>query len=55
MADKIREAVVVRIASYQRMMGDLYNKHIKPCAFQAEDVVLRRVFENTDEPVIEKF
>ena len=55
MADKLREATAVRIASYQQRMANLYNKHIKPRAFRVEDLVLRKVFENTADPMTGKF
>ena len=45
MADELQEAAAIRIASYQQRMSNLYNRHIKPSAFRAEDLVLRRVFE----------
>ena len=47
MADELWEAIAIRIASYQQRMINLYNKHIKPHALQAKDLVLRKVFENT--------
>ena len=36
-------------------MTNLYIRHIKLRAFQAGDLVLRRVFENMDDPTVEKF
>ena len=33
MTDKLHEAAVVRIASYQQRLTNLYNKHVKSCAF----------------------
>ena len=36
-------------------MANLYNRNIKPRAFQAEDLVLRRVFENTTDLAAGKF
>ena len=53
--DELREAAAVRIASYQQRLTNLYNRHLKPRAFQAEDLVLRRVFENTADPTAGKF
>ena len=32
MADELREAAAIRIASYQQRMANLYNMHIKSCA-----------------------
>ena len=37
------------------MLANLYIKHVKPRAFQAGDLVLRRVFENTVDPAASKF
>ena len=54
-AEKLREAMVVRMASYQQRMTNLYNRHVKLCAFRAGDLVLRRVFENTIDPAAGKF
>ena len=47
MTDELHEAVAVRIASYQQRLINHYNKCVKPHAFRAGDLVLRRVFENT--------
>ena len=55
MTDELREAAIVRIASYQQRLTNLYNKRVKPRTFQDGDMVLRRVFENTANPVDEKF
>ena len=55
MIDELREAVVVRVALYQQRLTNLYNRHVKLCAFQARDLVLRRVFENTADLVADKF
>ena len=54
-SDKLREIVAVRVASYQRRLENLYNKHIKPRIFQVGNLVLRKVFENTTDPVAGKF
>ena len=55
MADKLQEVAAIRITSYQKRMENLYNRHIKSCAFQAGDLVLRRVFKNTVDSMAEKF
>ena len=55
MADELREATTICIASYQQRMENLYNMHIKSRAFRAKDLVLRRVFENMADPAIGKF
>ena len=55
MTNKLREAVAIRIASYQQRMTNLYNRRVRLCTFQAEDLILRRVFENTADPTTSKF
>ena len=55
MADELREAANVCIASYQQRLENLYNRRVKSCTFQDEDLVLRRVFENTTNLVDRKF
>ena len=47
MANELRAVAAICITSYQQRMENLYNKHVKPRAFRAEDLVLRKVFENT--------
>ena len=53
--DELCEAEVVRITSYQQRITNLYNRRVRQCAFRAEDLVLRRVFENTADLAAEKF
>ena len=55
MEDELHEVAVVRIASYQQRMTNLYNKHVKLHAFRLGDLVLRRVFENTVDQAVGKF
>ena len=55
MIDELREAAIVRMASYQQRTTNLYNMGVRQCAYQARDLVLRRVFENTAEPTAGKF
>ena len=55
MADELRKVAVVRIASYQQILANLYNKRVKPRTFQYGDLVLRIVFENTANLVDGKF
>ena len=43
------------IHQYQQKLIDLYNKHVKSHAFQAGDLVLRRVIENTADLEVGKF
>ena len=55
MTDELREVAVVRIASYQQRLTNLYNKQVKSRTFQYGDLVLRRVFEITANPADRKF
>ena len=55
MEDELREAAVVRMASHQQRMTNLYNMHVKLRAFRAGDLILRRVFENTVDLTVDKF
>ena len=55
MVDKLRESTAVRIASYQCRLENSYNKWVKPRMFQLEDLVLRKIFKNTADPVAGKF
>ena len=55
MTNELCEAATVPLASYEQRLTNLYNRHVKPCAFRAEDLVLRRVFENTANPAASKF
>ena len=49
-ADELREAAAVRIASYHNRLANLYNRRVKPHMFQLGDLILRKVFENTTDP-----
>ena len=55
MSDELHEATVVRMASYQQRLENLYNMRVKPRTFQSEDLVLRRVSENTANAANGKF
>ena len=55
MTDELRETTAVQIASYHRRLANLYNMRVKPRVFQPRDLVLRKAFENTVDPVTEKF
>ena len=55
MADELRETAAVRVASYHRRLANLCNKCVKTRVFQPGDLVLRKVFENTVDPVAGKF
>ena len=54
-SDEIREAVAIQVASYQSRLANFYNKRVRPRVFQLGDLVLRRVFENTGDPMAGKF
>ena len=45
--DELRDSAAIHKASYQHRLEISYNKRVKPRAFQPEDLVLRRVFENS--------
>ena len=53
--EELWEVAAVRIASYQQRLANLHNRHIKPRTFLRRDLVLRRVFKNTANPVDGKF
>ena len=55
MADELREAAAIRMASYQQRITNLYNMRVRQRAFRAGDLVLRRVFENTADLAVGKF
>ena len=55
MTNELCEAAVVRIASYQQRITNLYNRQVKQHVFRAGDLVLRRVFENTADLTAGKF
>ena len=54
-SDELREAVTIRITSYQRHLANSYNRWVKPRVFWPGDLVLRKVFENTADPTVGKF
>ena len=53
--DELRESTAIRIASYQRRLERSYNKRVKLRSFQPGDLVIRKVFENTTDPIAGKF
>ena len=55
MADELWEAAAIRIALYQQRIMNIYNRSVRSYTFRAGDLVLRRVFENTDDPTASKF
>ena len=54
-SDELQEAAAIRIMSYQRRLGNSYNIRVKPRVFRLGDLVLRKVFENTTDPMAGKF
>ena len=54
-SDELQEAVAIQIASYHRCLANSYNKRVTPRMFQPGDLVLRKVFKNTADPMIGKF
>ena len=55
MTDELREATTVSMALYQQRITNLYNRRVTQHEFGAEDLLLRRVFENTADPASDKF
>ena len=55
MSDEVREAATIRITSYKRRLANFYNRRVKPQVFWPCDLVLRKVFENTEDPTEGKF
>ena len=55
MTDELREAEVMRMASYQQRITNLYNRRVKQRAYQIGDLVLRKVFKNKANPAAGKF
>ena len=53
--NELREAAVVRIASYYKRLVSWHNRRVKSCMFKAGELVLRRVFGNTSNPADGKF
>ena len=53
--DELWEVAAVRIASYQQRLVSWHNRRVKSCTFKVGELVLRRVFENTSNPVNKKF
>ena len=54
-SDELREAAIIRITSYQRLLENSYNRRVKPRVFRPGDLVLRKVFENTANATAGKF
>ena len=54
-SDELWEAAAIRVASYQRRLANSYNKRVKPRMFHPGDLVLRKIFENTTNPMAGKF
>ena len=54
-SDELREAAAICITSYQRRLANSYNRRVKPREFHLGDLDLRKVFENTVDPITGKF
>ena len=54
-SDEQREAAAIHITSYQRCLANSYNRRVKPQVFRPGDIVLRKVFENIEDPTMGKF
>ena len=54
-SDELREAATIRVVSYHRRLANSYNKRVMPRVFQPGDLVLRKFFENTADPMAGKF
>ena len=44
-SDELREAVAIRLASYQHRLANAYNKRVRPRVFQLGDLVLRKILK----------
>ena len=55
MTNKLYEATVVLITSYQQRVTNLYNRWVKSRTFREGDLVLRKVFKNMANPTNMKF
>ncbi|XP_074297518.1 uncharacterized protein LOC141628252 [Silene latifolia] len=53
--DELRESAYIRMASYKQSVARTYNKNVKIRTLEVEDLVLRRVFENTKNHKAGKF
>ncbi|XP_074299508.1 uncharacterized protein LOC141630624 [Silene latifolia] len=47
LAEELRDAAKIRIASYQQTVARSYNKNVNIRVFKEGDLVLRKVFPNT--------
>ena len=53
--DELRETAAIRIASYHHRLANISNRRVKPRVFQPGNLVLRKIFENTTDPMAGKF
>ena len=54
-ADELRQTAAVWIEAYHWWLENIYNRRVKPRVFHPGNLVLRKVFENTANPVVGKF
>lgn len=52
--NEIIDPTKVRMTAYQQAVTKSYNKHIKVKQFQVRDWVLRKMFQNTKDPMVRK-
>ena len=53
--DELREAIAIRIGSYQQRLASWHNWRVKPRTFESGELAMRKVFENTSKPADGKF
>ena len=50
-----RDRLLIRSAAQKQLVAKYYNARVRPCSFLPGDLVLRRVFQNTQEPGVGSF
>ena len=50
-----RDQAFIRLAAQKQLVAKYYNTRFPPCSFLPGDLVLRRVFQNTQEPSVGSF
>ena len=53
--DELREMAKIRMESYRQRVANAYNKHVHVKTFNIDDLVLRKVFQNTMDMTADKF
>ena len=49
------DQVAIRLAAQKNLVTKYYNSRVRPRSFLPEDLVLRKVFQNTQEPGVRAF